>query len=216
VAGLRRQLATIGSLAQGLVDLNRLESGRTLFRLAPETVASLIDEAMLPIRALLEERAIHVQLDVDPSLHVLADRAHAVRALRNVIDNARRHSPRDGLLEIGAQLNRAPSPSDRQAADEPEEIEIWIADRGPGIAPGDQARVFERFYRGDRSRSSTGSGLGLAIAKHVIEGHGGRIWVDESRREGACLRIRLLSALAADRRTAWPKRPPMADNDPTS
>ena len=58
-----------------------------------------------------------------------------------------------------------------------------VRDRGPGILPGERERVFERFYTGDRSRSprmSTGTGLGLAIARHLVERHGGRIWIAES------------------------------------
>ena len=73
-----------------------------------------------------------------------------------------------------------------------------VTDTGPGIPPEDLPRVFERFFRGDRSRAgraASGTGLGLAIAKHVIEAHGGRIWVESEGRpgQGATFRFTLLS-----------------------
>jgi two-component system phosphate regulon sensor histidine kinase PhoR len=67
-------------------------------------------------------------------------------------------------------------------------------DSGPGIPKEEQARVFERFYKADRARSKGGTGLGLAIAKHIVEGHGGRIWVESTPGQGAIFRFTLLKA----------------------
>ncbi len=66
-----------------------------------------------------------------------------------------------------------------------DDVRICVADTGPGIPPEDQTRIFERFYKQDRARSKGGTGLGLAIARHIVEGHGGRIWVESVPGEGA-------------------------------
>ena len=187
VRALRAQLEVIEGLAEGLVELNRLESGRAPFRLAPHIVADLVATAAAPLHVLVAERALDLEVRVDPSLHVLADEDHLVRALRNLLDNACRHSPEGGVVEVGAH----------QVVDPPEEsdeVEMWVADQGPGIAPLERSRIFERFYRGDWARTGVGSGLGLAIVKHVVEGHGGRVWVSDAPTRGARFVLRLLAA----------------------
>ncbi|HKY88726.1 MAG TPA: ATP-binding protein, partial [Candidatus Limnocylindrales bacterium] len=67
------------------------------------------------------------------------------------------------------------------------EIVVSVADRGPGVSRADQARIFERFFKVDRARvrGQGGTGLGLAIARHIVEGHGGRIWVESEEGEGS-------------------------------
>jgi len=71
------------------------------------------------------------------------------------------------------------------------EIVVAVADRGPGLDPSDVERVFERFYKADRSRAASGSGLGLAIAKHMVQLHGGRIWVENDFGRGATFKFSL-------------------------
>jgi two-component system phosphate regulon sensor histidine kinase PhoR len=112
---------------------------------------------------------VTVECIVPPDLVVLADERQLVRVLTNLLDNARRFSPRGGRITVGSR-----------ASDEPDRVEAFVADEGPGIPPRDVDRVFERFYRGDASRGGEGQGLGLAVTRHIVEGHGGRIWVDTS------------------------------------
>jgi signal transduction histidine kinase len=80
----------------------------------------------------------------------------------------------------------------------------WVADDGPGIAAGDQQRIFERFYKADRTRSSGGgTGLGLAIARHIVEGHGGVIRVESEEGRGATFTFTIrVSDVPAERRTS--------------
>jgi two-component system phosphate regulon sensor histidine kinase PhoR len=105
------------------------------------------------------------------------------RALGNLLHNAIKFTPTEGRIWVRAQAHNG-------------EVLVEVADTGPGIAPEDLPRVFERFFRGDRSRRSGGTGLGLAIAKHVVEAHGGKIWVESEGRpgHGATFRFTLLSA----------------------
>lgn len=183
VQQLRGQVATLTHLANGLADLDRIESGRAPFRLEDVALAPMVDEALLSVGPLLAERGLRAEVRVPPGLRVLADRPHVVRLIVNLVDNARHASPRGAPVEIGA------------AAEPGGDVRLWVADDGPGIAPSERQRVFERFYRGDRARVGAGSGLGLAIAKHIAEGHGGAIWVDDPLpgRLGATVCVRLLA-----------------------
>lgn len=184
VQQLRAQVATLTHLADGLIDLDRIESGRAPFRLEATTLRPMVDEAIGAVAPLLAERAIDVRVAIDPTLRVLADRRHVVRLIVNLVDNARHASQIGATIEVGAE------------SDDDGDVRFWVADDGPGIAPSERTRVFERFYRGDRARAGTGSGLGLAIAKHIAEGHGGAIWIADARGacSGATVHVRLLGA----------------------
>jgi two-component system phosphate regulon sensor histidine kinase PhoR len=113
-----------------------------------------------------ERKHQEVAVHVGDGLDALADIEQISRALGNLVHNAIKFTPERGAIRLAAR---------RQAGD----IVISVSDNGPGIAGADQPRVFERFFRGDRARlRQSGTGLGLAIAKHVVEAHGGRIWVE--------------------------------------
>jgi two-component system phosphate regulon sensor histidine kinase PhoR len=160
------QLAVLNHLVAGMLDLDRLESGHAVFQLRPVMLAELVVGALGSVRPQIEQRAIRVQVDVPENLWVLADSPAVLRLLTNLLDNAARFSPAAGTILVGAEAG---------LADDHEVVIVSVADEGPGIPPADLERVFERFYRTDRSRAGTGAGLGLAIARHVTEGHGGSI-----------------------------------------
>jgi two-component system sensor histidine kinase BaeS len=105
--------------------------------------------------------------------------------LGNLVDNALRHTPRGGHVRV-------------RVAEQPGKVQVEVADDGPGIAARDLPYVFERFWRGDKSRSrdSGGSGLGLAIVRQLIELHGGTVSVDSAPGRGATFRV-ILPALPA-------------------
>jgi len=108
---------------------------------------------------------------VPAGLRALADTDQVTRALGNLVHNAIKFTPEGGQVWVKAS---------RLDGD----IVLEVGDTGRGIPSEDLPRVFERFFRGDRSRASGGTGLGLAIAKHVVEAHGGRIWVESDGRTG--------------------------------
>jgi signal transduction histidine kinase len=127
---------------------------------------------------------------LDPELAVLrvqADPDRLQRVLRNLLDNALRHTPSGGVVRVEASLSAG-------------EVEMRVSDSGPGIPPEEQERVFERFYRAERSRHrapaaqgarSAGAGLGLAIARGIVEAHRGRIWAEASPLGGASVHLTL-------------------------
>ncbi len=100
--------------------------------------------------------------------------------LRNLLENASNYSPEGGVIDVGAARTNG-------------WIEITVADRGPGIPEADLSRIFERFYRVDRSRSRDpgGTGLGLSIVRHLVELHGGRVTAGNRPGGGAVLTVRL-------------------------
>jgi two-component system phosphate regulon sensor histidine kinase PhoR len=173
----------LAQLAQELLDLAQIESGQALVRLVPTQVADLARTVTDRFSAQAARKQQTVAVDVSPHLWVWADAAQMPRALGNLLHNAIKYTPPGGAITVSAA-----------AADG--DVIIAVVDTGPGIAPEDQARVFERFFQGDRSRTGGGTGLGLAIARHVVEAHGGRIWVESDGRpgQGAIFRLTLPAA----------------------
>ena len=97
-----------------------------------------------------------------------ADAEKVQRVLYNLIQNAIRHTPADGSVTVRAKGG-------------PSGVEVEVADSGEGIPVGEDERVFEAFYRGERSRGEDGAGLGLAISRAIVEAHGGRIWLEDAQ-----------------------------------
>jgi two-component system phosphate regulon sensor histidine kinase PhoR len=114
-----------------------------------------------------------VSLVAPSGLMALADEQQVARVIGNLVHNAIKFTPEGGIISVYAEA----------AGDE--DVQFSVSDSGPGIPEDEQARVFERFYKQDRARSKGGTGLGLAIARHIVEGHGGRIWVESGAGQGA-------------------------------
>ena len=161
-------------LVANLLSLSRIEAGA----LAPDLEAVAFDElaghAVQRLGRLFEGRRVQLDLDAELPL-VQGDYTQIELVLSNLLENAARHAPPGSLVRVGA----------RPSGDE---VEIWVDDEGPGIAPFEAERIFEPFRRGDGSSSS---GVGLAICKAVVEAHGGVIAVDPSPGAGARFRFTL-------------------------
>jgi len=177
------EIEALNQMAQELLDLSMIESGRALVRLVPMPVADLIDQTVERLLPQARRKSQQVTIDAAPDLVALADVEQVSRALGNLIHNAIKFTPNEGRIAVRARALEA-------------DVLIEVADSGPGIAPDDLSRVFERFFRADRSRAGGGTGLGLAIARHVVEAHGGRIWAESEGRpgHGAVFRFTLPSA----------------------
>jgi signal transduction histidine kinase len=124
------------------------------------------------------ERSITVTIDAPDALYVRGDEALLRRAIDNLLHNAILYTPTDGHVGIRLTLDNGM-------------VELRVADSGPGIAPEDRARVFERFVRLDPARGGSGAGLGLAIAREIVESHGGSLALEQSGPSGSVFVIRL-------------------------
>ncbi|MGV0991479.1 MAG: sensor histidine kinase [Mycobacterium sp.] len=150
-----------------LIELSRLQGAERLPDLVAVDVDSVVHEAISRHKVAADNADIIISTDAPSGLQVLGDEGLLVTALANLISNAIAYSPDGSTVSI----SRTPREG---------QVEIAVTDRGIGIAPADQKRVFERFFRVDkaRSRATGGTGLGLAIVKHVAANHNGsiRLW----------------------------------------
>jgi len=172
---MSREILTLSALIDDLFELSRLESGQIALSLAPVAVSELIAEVVEGLTVQAAAQDVRLSADVDAAVgDVVLDRPAVRRVLTNLVGNAIRHTPADGMIGVSAHPT-------------PEGIRVDVSDTGEGIAAEDLPRVFERFYRGDKSRNrgTGGAGLGLAIARGFIEAHGGRIWVESEPGQGS-------------------------------
>jgi len=157
----------LGAMVTELIALSRLEGAERLPELATVDVDDVVARALARCRLGAESADIQITVDPPSGLQVNGDATLLVTALSNLLDNAVSYSPPGSPVSVS-----------RRRADG--FVEIAVTDRGLGIAPEHQVRVFERFFRVDpaRSRATGGTGLGLAIVKHVAANHGGdvRLW----------------------------------------
>ncbi|UNX55268.1 ATP-binding protein [Georgenia sp. TF02-10] len=169
---MRTEARRLGDLVQEIIELSRLQEPDALAGSAPVAVDDVVAEAVARVE--VEARSRHVTLvrGGTPGLQVYGDAALLTTAVRNLLDNAVRHSPPASRVSVGV--------SSRDAL-----VRIAVVDQGEGIPADQRERVFERFFRGDeaRSRQTGGSGLGLSIVKHVVRDHGGdvELWSTEGK-----------------------------------
>ena len=155
------------SLINDILDLSKIEAGRTELELNDFDLPSALENALTLVKERAHRRGIALVRTVDERLGMIhADERKVKQVVLNLLSNALKFTPEGGQIGIRARVH------DREA-------EISVTDTGVGIAPEDQAVVFEEFRQvGTASKKVEGTGLGLAISRKFIELHGGRIWVD--------------------------------------
>jgi two-component system phosphate regulon sensor histidine kinase PhoR len=181
------ETARLSGLINRLLDWARMESGRRSYELRRQPLAPIVDAALEAFAPQLLQHSAEVTRELAPDLPpVWADREALAEAILNLLNNAHKYTGPDKKIAVEA----------RRDADSVV-IEVW--DNGPGIAPRDQKRVFDKFYRGKDplQRSIEGTGLGLAMVKHIVAGHGGRVSVSSEVGHGARFRIEIPAALPA-------------------
>jgi two-component system phosphate regulon sensor histidine kinase PhoR len=173
-----RHVLRLSQLVGDLLDLSRLESGGDVLRREPTDVGVLLRRAKEDFAPLAARRK--QTLDVVGDGEARVDPRWVDRALANLFDNAIKYTPEGGAIRVTAE--RAGGA-----------LLIRVADNGIGIPSADLARVFERFYRVDKSRSREmgGTGLGLSIVKHVAQLHGGDVSVESAPGKGSVFTLRL-------------------------
>jgi signal transduction histidine kinase len=165
----------LGQLIDDLFELSRIESGNLELRLSSVPLTELVKETVEGLQVRAEEKGIDLHAVYGGQVPVLSlDGPRIQRALVNLIENAVRHTPPGGQVQV--EVNRQNG-----------HVQVAVADTGEGIHPDDQPHVFDQFYRGEKSRSrgSGGAGLGLAIARGIVEAHRGTITVESTPGHGS-------------------------------
>ncbi len=162
-------------LIEDLLTISRLESGQIVMNLQRIETHAVVERVIgdLESKAAAKQMRLVNEVPQETMAHADADRLQQV--LFNLVDNAIKYGRVAGAVVIGARRK------------ENKQVEFWVRDDGPGIPAEAQTRVFERFYRVDkaRSRDAGGTGLGLAIVKHIVQSHGGEVWVESEPGNGA-------------------------------
>jgi len=162
-----------------LTELSRIETGQAELRLEPVNLNLLIEEVTTQLSSQAERQQLIVErkLAVD-TRPVQADKERIRQTIINLVHNAIKFTDPGGKITIATQVRS-------------DSVIVDISDTGIGISKSDLPHVFERFYKGDRARSGGGTGMGLAIAKHVVEAHGGSIWVQSEEGKGSTFSLSL-------------------------
>jgi two-component system phosphate regulon sensor histidine kinase PhoR len=155
-------------LIEDLLTISRLESGQIVMNLNRVELHDEAQRVIDDLRARADEKKVGLANEVPAGLTARADADRLQQVLTNLVENAIKYGGQEGCVRIGGR----PASPDR--------VEMWVRDDGPGIPAESRDRVFERFYRVDRARSreTGGTGLGLSIVKHIVQAHGGEVWLD--------------------------------------
>ena len=177
-----------GHLAQmvtELLDLARIEQGATTLRRDAVDLGGVAGSALARLRLYAERQGVAVRGEAPgtPAQQTVAgDEARLEQLLVNLLHNAIKFSPAGGKVVV-------------RVVPQPDEVRLEVEDSGPGIPRRELERIFERFYKVDRARTRAGAGggtgLGLSIARHIVEGHGGRIWAESQEGRGARFQVSL-------------------------
>jgi len=154
-------------LIEDLLTISRLESGQIVMNLQPVDLHEETQRVLDDLHSRAAEKQIRLDNAMPTGLSARADADRLQQVLFNLVENAIKYGRNEGSVTIGG----------KDTADG--KVELWVRDDGPGIPPESRERVFERFYRVDRARAreSGGTGLGLSIVKHIVQAHGGEVWL---------------------------------------
>jgi two-component system, OmpR family, phosphate regulon sensor histidine kinase PhoR len=172
---MRDHANRLARLTDDLLKLARIEAGKLEVEFSPVGVIEFIERCAETALMKAGRRQITLEIDIPPGLPpVLGDASLLRDVLQNLLDNAIQYTSPGGHIRVSASAGSR-------------EVVITVSDTGIGIPIADQERIFERFYRVDaaRSREAGGTGLGLSIAKHIVEAHGGRLWVESGVGQGS-------------------------------
>ena len=173
---MQDQVNRLSRLIDDLFELSRLDAGDQSLNVEQVELGELVGETVESLRPAADSRNVRLQMEaLRERLYVAVDADKLQRVLANLVQNAIRHTPSGGIIDVAIRSESG-------------EFAVEVSDSGEGISVNDVEHVFDRFYRGEKSRTrsdSTGAGLGLAIAKAIVEAHKGRIWVESEPQHGA-------------------------------
>ena len=163
---MRDQAQRMHALVANLLDMARLQSRDTPLRLEWQSIEELVGAALADLREPLAAHRVTVDSLSDLPL-VECDGVLIERVLCNLLENAAKYTPAGSSLRLSAAVQDG-------------ELRVAVADDGPGVEPGAERRIFEKFTRGDRESATPGVGLGLAVCEAIVSAHRGRIWVEQA------------------------------------
>jgi two-component system phosphate regulon sensor histidine kinase PhoR len=167
------EVDALTQMAQELLDLSRIESGQVELILAPLAPKSLVTSAADRMRMQAERAGLKLSIKCEDGLpNIRADKSRLEQVLVNLIHNAVKFTKPGGDISLETESTVGG-------------IRFAVRDSGVGIPTESLTRIFERFYRVDKSRTGSGTGLGLSISKHIIEAHGGKIWAESNEGRGS-------------------------------
>jgi two-component system phosphate regulon sensor histidine kinase PhoR len=171
---IERNAQRLDLLIQDLLTISALEAGRVKLNLQTVELRPLVEKVLSDLKPPADNKNITLANQL-PDLIATADVSRLEQVLANLVDNSIKYGRTQGAVTVGG----------RKAGDG--KIEIFVQDDGPGIPPESLDRIFERFYRVDkaRSREQGGTGLGLSIVKHIVQSHGGKVWVKSEPGKGS-------------------------------
>ena len=171
---IERHADRLTLLVEDLLTLSSIESGYMTMQMQTVSLVSTVRNVIEALAARAAERDVALHNDIHEETRVTGDPTRLHQVLTNLIENAIKYGNEHGDVLV-------------EAATTPSSVVVSVSDDGPGIPAEARERVFERFYRLDkaRSREQGGTGLGLAIVKHIVQAHGGRVWVEKSVAGGA-------------------------------
>jgi len=167
------EVDALTQMVSELLELTRIESGQVPLKIKPAKPCKLVNRAIKRLREQAERSGINLETYCPDNLpKIYADSSRLGQVLANLLHNAIKFTPEGGEVNLTVT----------QYADV---VEFSVQDTGIGIPSNDLPRIFERFYKADQARTEGGTGLGLAIARHLVEAHGGRIWVESTLGNGS-------------------------------
>jgi two-component system phosphate regulon sensor histidine kinase PhoR len=167
------EVDALTQMANELLELSKIESGRFSLERSPVATADLLESAVHRMQVQAERANISLRVECPDDLpKVQVDSQRLEQVLINLIHNAVKFTRPGGEVLLCAESI-------------PEGVRFAVTDTGVGIPADEVTRIFERFYRVDKSRTGRGTGLGLSIARHIVEAHGGKIWAESTEGQGS-------------------------------
>lgn len=167
------EIQRLTRLINDLLDLSAIEAGKFSLNIKPQDINEIIKLSIIKFETAIKSKKINVDVWLeDEEVYVLADKDKIIQVMTNLIDNAIKYVEPGGNIEIGARIKG-------------QKVLVWVFDDGPNISKEDEKHIWDRFYKGDKSRTSkVSTGLGLSIVRRIINQHNEDIWLENKENKG--------------------------------